>query len=60
MNKCEDCKFSIEHIKEDEFACLRFPPVLIRVKENSGPLFSWPTVLGGEWCGEFKKKGGMF
>lgn len=60
--RCDRCRFAKKLDTQmttakntQEYYCHRFPPTLVGLG-NGAYEEQWPTVLGREWCGEYKKK----
>jgi hypothetical protein len=65
MNKetCENCKYWLGDLDDDQRICKRFPPVYIFTPEDMDSedghylqSFAWsqPSVSFDSWCGEWK------
>jgi len=62
---CENCKYSLVNLGDEQRICKRFPPVYIFTPEDINSEdeyylegFAWhqPVVGFDEWCGEWKAK----
>lgn len=61
MPSCTDCRFAEPVLDEDNgnpfLQCRRYPPSM--EETNDGELtVQFPSVLGADWCGEFRSKPG--